>query len=332
MPNFDGGHYFLTVLAPIKAELRVDEHGRRRSPAHLIREELAYLRPAEQTVASAGSGGDSPFARVLRTHFARFFVLDDVVYNGRLPSNVLLDGAKNGLRGLLKLKPPPPLTMAQPVDRLPAKYLVFVAAFDAASGAPSELDTYLTALWGEMRGHLTGLFGNCDGFDGVATAGQFCAYIKQCQVETTLPFNDYWTEDPPLKSFAIKPWGIAVGVLALIALIALIAAIAGFYRWPALGIVAGSLIVTAAVIGFAYRALMQAGAAPFPTAPNSDLPSVLKALYLQRTFTTFAIDVQGVDDATLHRKFGEFLARDKPDDLTSSLTTQPAGIIPGIKP
>jgi hypothetical protein len=74
---------------------------------------------------------------------------------------------------------------------------------------------------------------------------------------------------------------------------------------------------------------MHAGAAPFPTAPNSDLPSVLKALYLQRTFTAFAIDGQGDDDATLHRKFGEFLARDKPDDLTSA--TQPAGIIPGIE-
>ena len=29
--------------------------------------------------------------------------------------------------------------------------------------------------------------------------------------------------------------------------------------------------------------------APLPTAPDSDLPSVLKALYLQQRFTDFAI-------------------------------------------
>jgi hypothetical protein len=326
MANFDGGHYFLTVLAPITSELRTDEHGRRRSPAHLVREELAYLRPAEQTIASAGGRGDSPFARVLRTHFARFFVLDDVVYNGRLPSNVLSDIVKNGVRGLLKLEPLAPLTIAQPVDRLPSKYLVFVAAFDAASGEASELDSYLTALWGEMRGHLTKLYSNCDGFDGVATAAQFCAYIKRCQVETTLPFNDYWTEKPPLKGLSVKTfiWPIGLAAAAIVA-----AAISAYWTgWP-IGL-AVLVVGMALAVWLADRAVLRAGAAPFPTAPNSDLPSVLKALYLQRGFTAFAIDVQGVDDATLHRRFGEFLARDNPADLTSP--TQPAGIIPGINP
>lgn len=318
MPNFDGGHYFLTVLAPIKAELHVDQHGRRRSPTHLIREELAFLPTAEQTRASAGRGAGSPFARVPGTHFARLFVLDDVVFNGRLPSDVLLDTVKRA----------PPLTTPQPVDRLTAKYLVFVATFDAASGADSALDAYLTALWNEMRDPLAKLFHQCDGFDGVATAAQFCAYIRQCQVETTLPFNDYWTVDPPLRSFDAKPWGIAIAVAAVIALAALIAVILCFYRGPALGLFAGSLAVTAVLAGITYRLLMRAGAAPFPTAPNSDLPSVLKALHLQRNFTAFAIDSQGVDDAVLHQRFGEFLARFKPDDVTSE--TQPAGIIPGI--
>src|SRR5258708_6237054 len=183
MANFDGGHYFLTVLAPIATTLRVDEQGRHRSPAHLIREELAFLPNAERTKASAGGGGDdTPFARVPRTHFARLFVLDDVVYNGRLPSDVLLDTVKGAL------KPRPPLTTAQPVDRLPAKYLVFAAAFDATSGARPERDSYLTALWDEMSGPLIRIFVNCDGFDGVATAAQFCDYIEKCQVESTLPF------------------------------------------------------------------------------------------------------------------------------------------------
>ena len=37
---------------------------------------------------------------------------------------------------------------------------------------------------------------------------------------------------------------------------------------------------------------MAAGAKPFPTAPDSDLPTVLKALHLQHAFTRFAIDNQ----------------------------------------
>jgi hypothetical protein len=37
---------------------------------------------------------------------------------------------------------------------------------------------------------------------------------------------------------------------------------------------------------------MAAGAKPFPAAPDSNLPAVLKALHLQRTFTRFATDNQ----------------------------------------
>jgi hypothetical protein len=316
MPNFDGGHYFLTVLAPIKAALRVDPDGRRRSPAHLIREELAFLPTAEQTKASAGHGGNSPFARVPRTHFARFFVLDDVIYNGRQPSDVLLGTLTRAA----------PLTSAQPVDRLAAKYLVFTAAFDAASGAPSELDAYLTTLWEEMQGQLIKLFGNCEGSDKVTTAEGFRAYIKKCQIETTLPFNDYWIAPPPLESLTLTSFLPAIGVFAAGVLIAVILAVLGVHWAIELAIVVVGVVVA---VWWAYHTVMHAGATPFPTAPNSDLPSVLKALYLQRTFTAFAIDGQGDDDATLHRKFGEFLARDKPDDLTSA--TQPAGIIPGIE-
>ena len=49
-----------------------------------------------------------------------------------------------------------------------------------------------------------------------------------------------------------------------------------------------------------YRFILHRGQKPLPTAPGSDLPSVLKALYLQRHFARFAIDQQGVTDAGLH--------------------------------
>jgi hypothetical protein len=311
------------VAAPITAKLRVDGD-RRRSPAHLIREELAFLPNAERTKASAGGSGDAdnPFARVPRTHFARLFVLDDVVYNGRLPSDVLRDMVKG------PWKPRAPLTAAQPVDRLPAKYLVFAAAFDAASGDRSERDSYLTALWDVMSEPLTRIFRNCDGFDRVASAAEFCRYIEKCQVETTLPFNDYWIDPPQLKGVSLESFIPAIGVAAAAILIAPIFWLLGIHQptWltipPILGL--------ALAVWLAYHTIMRAGATPFPTAPNSDLPSVLKALHLQRVFTDFAIEAQGIDDDALREKFGKFLMDYRPDDVHSA--TQLAGIIPGAKP
>jgi hypothetical protein len=323
MPNFDGGHYFLTVLAPIRSDPRKDDQGQPRAPAHLIREALAFLSPAEQTVASASRGRDSPFSRVPGTHFARFFVLDDAVYNGRQDMDSLLYTVEGAIGRA------PPLTTSQPVDRLAAKYLVFFAAFDAASADRSELDRYLAAMWREMRGDLLKIFGNCVGFDRIDSAEGFGAYMKRCQVETTMPFNDYWIASPPLKTFDLKPWMAPLAVLALVTLGGLIALLVGPHRPMALLIFVLSAGVTALVAWMAYRALMQAGEAPFPTAPNSDLRSVLKALELQRQFTTFAIRSQAADDAALYRQFGEFLAACQPDDLDTA--TQSPGIIPGIR-
>src|SRR5258708_39859643 len=127
-----------------------------------------------------------------------------------------------------------------------------------------------------MRGPLIRIFVNCDGFDGVATAAQFCDYIEKCQVETTLPFNDYWIKDPPpFKGVAPEAFVPAIGVAAG----GLLAAV-GFpmlgIRWP-IGAVFFFFSLSVAVwVG--GLALMRAGAAPFPTRPHSDLPSCLKVL------------------------------------------------------
>jgi hypothetical protein len=317
MPTFDGGHYFLTVLAPIKSAPRDDGRGRPRAPAHLVREALAMLATTGQAEPSLG-GGDSPFTRVPGTHFARFFVLDDAVYNGCQEMDSLLYTIKSALR-LAR-----PLTMAQPVDRLATKYLVFFTAFDAASGDGSELDRYLTALWQEMRRELLAIFGNCQGFDRVDTAAGFCSYVRKCQVETTMPFNDYWTEPPPLKNFIATPWIWPVAVPALVALAGLISLLfAGHHplaRWLLAGGIAATLLT-------AYWVVMRVGKMPFPAAPGSDLRTILKALDLQRHFIDFAIAAQELDDDALHRRFGEFLALRKPDDLDNA--TQRPGIIPG---
>ena len=91
-----------------------------------------------------------------------------------------------------------------------------------------------------------------------------------------------------------------------------------------------AVIVSAA---FLYFKVMRVGNEPFPTAPDSDLKSVLKALYLQQKFSDFAIENQGVNDAALYKNFGEFLNKHKPDDLDNA--TQQPGVIKsssGAKP
>ncbi len=77
---------------------------------------------------------------------------------------------------------------------------------------------------------------------------------------------------------------------------------------------------------------MAAGARPFPATPDSNLPTVLKALHLQRAFTRFAIDNQmeatGGNTASpqgLYDDFGKFIADNKPNDLSGP--TQPPGVV-----
>ena len=89
MPNFDGGHYFLTALIPIKSAEYVEQGGRKNSPVHMVRDALAVLPKARQSPVTEQTAFNSPFARNTRTHFARLVVIDDVINNGRNPVNAL---------------------------------------------------------------------------------------------------------------------------------------------------------------------------------------------------------------------------------------------------
>jgi hypothetical protein len=70
---------------------------------------------------------------------------------------------------------------------------------------------------------------------------------------------------------------------------------------------------------------MAAGMKPFPTAPNSDLKSVLKAIYLQQRFVEFAVENQGKSADDLYRGFGGFLVQHQPTNLEGP--TQKPGVI-----
>jgi hypothetical protein len=309
MPNFDAGHYFLTVLVPVRLD-SVLKNQHPDSRRHLIRQELAAMRTGERTAASQGMVPDNPFARTTRTHFARFVVLDDIVFNGRVPRNSLLE----------QLPGMDPLA-AQPVDRLSRPFLIFVADFDAGSGAPAELHSYLTALWSTMREELTRIFQHCEGFDAVDTAEAFVRYVTRCQVETTMPFNDYWSAAPDLTDFKFRPYAAAAIATVVIALIGLFT----LNGWLATaGLLASAVVAVATYRGIAAKARM-----PFPVsappAPASDLPTVLKALHVQRGFTELAIRTQGVSNQALYDAFGAFLAAESPGDLNAP--TQPPGVI-----
>jgi hypothetical protein len=263
----------------------------------------------------------------------RFVIIDDVAYNGRDQGNTFLN--------LLSGDDP---VIAQPQDHLSCPFLLFAVDFDAASGADSERDSYLAELWSTMRTELHDIFRFCRDFEGrVKDASSFAKYIADCQLETTMSFNDYYatTHDLPAWRSGIYLWGIiasggatALGLIAtLILLVAELFApslLAEVHYAVALTLIGAAAV--AVIVFAAYVSLMRAGAKPFPTAPDSNLPSVLKALHLQRTFTRFAIDNQMLAAASdtasaqkLYDNFLTFVADNKPNEIGDP--TQAAGVI-----
>jgi hypothetical protein len=314
MPSFDGGHYFLTALFPVKTEKLADLEGFRNSPVQMIRGELARWPLARQSPTTASAVYphlNSPFARSRRTHFARFAVIGDVIYEGRNPQDAIVT-AVTGTDPLI----------FQHVDQLTCPFLLLAVDFDADSGDERELKGYLAELWTLMAEELKTVLCYCVGFDKVTDAASFADYVVKCQIETTMPFNDYWIEPPPLASTLPRSalYGVGFAVVAFGLLWAV-----GFtsWRWPL--IVVAVVAVVLAALYLVYRLVMRDGAKPFPTAPNSTLPAVLKALYLQQKVIRLAVRAQGVDNAALHRMFGEFLEQHAPTNLAAP--TQAPGVI-----
>lgn len=334
MPNLDGGHYFLTVLAPIRVDIMIDpdEIGRSRSHRQLLAQKLALLATGKQTAESPPNARPSPFSLNTLNHLARFVIIHGPAFNGRISSDALV----SAVRAVNPLAP-------QPVDQLGTPFLLFAADIDAQAEGDA-LRTYTDQLWATMKRDLVIIFGHCVGFDGIDSADGFHAYIKRCQIETTMPFNDYWPDgldvkDKTLEIGALKPVGIAaagailiwLAVLLLHGVFAVFGVHNAFAQWIATAATWGVAVVSLLVIltllmawGL-YRKVFHLGMTPFPTAPGADLPSVLKSLFIQQHFTRFAIEAQGLDDTALHARFGAFLGAVKPDDPAEP--TQQAGEI-----
>lgn len=302
MPNIDGGHYFLTALVPIVLGDEVAGDGSIECPSNRLRKLLA-LMPTTGGGREALAGPDvveqevSPFARNNLNHFARFAVIEDINYNGRMNGDGLVEAIR-------RVNP----AELQAVDHLSRPYLLFAAEFDPNREGAPEPDVYLDRLWTTMEVELRDVFKYCFHFDEVKTAGDFVRYIKRCQIETTMPFNDYWIKSPPLEALplrAVLAGALATGILAGVGTwLGLHTILFPLLVW-ALAITI-SLVVAILILRFAIRAR---GDKPFPAAPNSDLKTILKALYLQRAFVEFAISNQGAAPAALSAAFGKFLSQ-----------------------
>ncbi|XDB00021.1 hypothetical protein AB1M95_08995 [Sulfitobacter sp. LCG007] len=305
--NFDGGRYFLTALIPLGTDPVAQPNGARQVPEQIVRDVLATLPVAQQDQPSVESGLMSPFARVPRTHFIRLFVLDQLRYNGRRRSNAIRDL-------LLRAN----LLTPQPIDRLSAPFLVLMADFDAPSPDEMHLDSYLRGMWTAMDDELRLIIGPTRGFDAVTDAESFAAFIKTHQVETTMPYTDYWTGDLPVWDL---PRYFGIGAAAVIA-----GALALWFggAWPFTGIRL-FLLAIAAIVVMGIWLVIREGLKIWPAAPHSDINSVRKALYMQQKFVGFVVDAQGRDAAQLHSAFGKFLETHRPDNLLGP--TQPPGVL-----
>jgi hypothetical protein len=322
MPNLDGGHYFLTVLAPIQVDTIVGPVvGRSYSHQHQLAQKLALMATGRQTAASPADAWQSPFAKNQLNHFARFVIINGPTFNGRVSPDALLGAARD-------INPLTP----QPVDQLNTPYLLFAADVDAPGGEAS-VRAYTDTLWRTMQEDLKIIFEHCDGFVGVDSADKFHDYIKRCQVETTMPFNDYWLDGLAVPKTRL-PTGPVLWVAAIagIAVLAWLAALllngifavfgvdGGFAESVAKVVALGTVIIplligVVLVAAFALlRWVLQRGSVPFPAAPGADLPTVLKSLFLQQQFTRFATEVQGLDDNVLFQRFGAFLDAVKPSE------------------
>lgn len=310
MASIDGGHYYLTVLAPIRRRWVEGLHKQTTAPMILLRERLATLPTAQQTPGTTASGFISNFSKSSMTHFARFAVIDRLGFNGYVAPDPVFStlGLQKSFEHREELKRP---------------YLLFGAEFDAPSGSRNaDLAVYLRELWEVMGEDLRSIFGHCVDFDPdkVTTAADFIAYIKKCEIETTMPFNAYWTEDPKLPTLTARGLlgGAAAGALS----------VGGLVWWllhgamPRFAIFSGLLAGLLVGITFIGLRIKSAGDKRFPRPPYGDLPTVLKAIHLQTAFGSFVSEQQCSNDEDLHAAFGKFVADNRP---ASAEPAHPAG-------
>jgi hypothetical protein len=357
VPNFDSGTYFLTTLIPVDLAPLEETVGSQKtwtSPVHALRKDIARLPTAWQTpeTTPANKNEISPFARCRRTHFARFVVIDDAMFVGRQTHNAALAVLVPGLVAKLPFVSDEFKIAAQnywnpivpqPHDRLSSPYLFFSADFDAASGSDAERDSCLKALWEKSGADLFKIFQHCQKFKSEVqpeykaepgVAEKFAAYVAKCQVETTMPFHDYYRDNVQFDALQspslLKVFGPPAG--AGVAAFVLLEWLFGGLLGSGFGLILALTLALIAAIVAGYFWVVQLGQAPLPTPDQATLPDVLKSLWVRNRFTPFTIDNQlrSVDPRRaqeLHDAFGKFLGEINLHNTDDPATTQPPGVI-----
>jgi hypothetical protein len=157
MSNVSGNAYALTTFCPI-----INGYKDGMSNCSLIRKKLQELPENE----------DSPLAKVANTYLARFYILDDAIFQ----------------------------SYPNTLDKLQSHYLVFTANLHG------NLDAYLTRMWNSISDDIKQIWAGCVGFDKVDSAPSFVNYIKKCRVTTTFFFNGSTDDslEEQLKSLFLK--------------------------------------------------------------------------------------------------------------------------------
>ena len=149
--NVLGQSYALTVLTPIIAGHEI-----------ALRTHLHGLPTA----------GDSPFARVPRTHFARWVIMPQPAFEG------------------------PPMRP----DPWKSQYLIFTSCFDG------DLPSYLDDLCRLIGPEVDAVWRHCVAYPGSEDAAAFARYLRHNQIDTEVYFAAYphATVDQVRASLALK--------------------------------------------------------------------------------------------------------------------------------
>lgn len=310
MPNIDANTYFFTAMVPVHNDRLVPHLDGRISPIHVVREYLEVLPTALQSPATVKLGEMSPFAKNDRTHFARFVILDQPHFNGRVGGNIFWEL----IRGVDLLIP-------QRVDQIGCPYIMMSLVFDVADNSnEGEPETYFRELWGQMEKELTQIFKYCYSFENVHDGESFAKFMVSCQIDTSLTLHDYWWDKVDLPTYPIVRalLSIAAGFL-----LPLVAGLIGWIAWK--WAILLSLGLTVLIGSIVYRHIMRKGALPYPASPGTDLRHIMKGLYLQQGFIQLALENQGKTTEEQGANLRAFLKKSQPGNIDGP--TQQRGTI-----